>query len=311
MEILEDLDRRYLLFGDSKIHIIVDSRDLIWFDLTEAAKALRIKDSDRFSKDKVLKDYIRYQKDVLDQYQGQPFRKYIREPGLYIMVTYSSTAIGQKFRKWLFEDVAPAIIRYRAYRLTKEHEKDIDYLNQKVNDLLIETTKLKQDLKKETYPNGGMVYVIEYMGSNGPTYRIGMTSDMKMRKRVYNTHTLHNKPVVYYVIHACPLRLEMCIHFMLYDYKYNIKKSYYDCSLSLIKDVFDGCINKIKDCEEQSKAVQTGGSQRQSLYPDEQVIENATDQRDHLIMRVNNLTRLYKLNESLDPTIGISSAVSW
>ena len=52
------------------------------------------------------------------------------------------------------------------------------------------------DLKKEKYPEGSIVYVIDYTDEENNMYRIGISSDMKKRKALYDTHTIHKKNIV-------------------------------------------------------------------------------------------------------------------
>lgn len=310
MDIFRTLDQNYLRFNGSRIHVIFDTNKQLWFNISEAARALRIKVPDRIYKDPMLKDYIRPQSKItVDHIYGQARMRYIEEPGLYIMVTKSKTALGARFRKWLFRRVIPAVARYRTYRLTKAHEMEIDNLTDKINTLSIEATNLKEHLKKHKYPNGGLVYVVLYRDHNGPYYRIGMTTNMKLRKKIYDTHTLFNRPVVFFMEHMCPKRLEMCVQFILYDYVYIEGKSYYDCSLTRIKNVFKECIRDIKTCEIQAKKAvqarkrasqtkQRGGSkcsahrgvpQRRVIDPMRCVIIKERQRRNYLRMKVKRL----------------------
>ena len=106
-------------------------------------------------------------------------------------------------------------------------------------------------MKKEKYPFGGIVYVIDYSENNEEIYRIGMTDDMKKRKSLYDTHTFHKKKVVHIMESECPLRLETCVRAMLYKYRYKNKKDYYICNIQQIKKAFKNCKESI-ECMEQN-----------------------------------------------------------
>lgn len=67
--------------------------------------------------------------------------------------------------------------------------KEIKYLKN-VND------ELKNDLKKDKYPKGGLVYCLDYSTEDEDIYRIGKTGDMEKRAHVYKTHLLHKKNVM-------------------------------------------------------------------------------------------------------------------
>lgn len=103
-----------------------------------------------------------------------------------------------------------------------------------------------------------MVYVVEdYDTDNELYYRIGETDDMNKRIKIYNTHTIHNKKVAYYVEVGCPQQLETCIRSMLYKYRYKNRKDFYKCSLSKIKKAFKVCVKSIRCVE-----TQEGGSKK-------------------------------------------------
>lgn len=76
--------------------------------------------------------------------------------------------------------------------------------------------------------------------------------------KIYNTHSIHNKEVVYYVEIKCPLQLEACIKSLLYSYRIKNKKEYFKCSLNKIKKAFKSCINSIK-CSLCRETEQGGG----------------------------------------------------
>ena len=61
-----------------------------------------------------------------------------------------------------------------------------------------------------------MVYIIEDYDIDGEIYyRFGKTTDINKRIGIYNTHSVHNKKVVYFVELFCPLQLETCIVFKI------------------------------------------------------------------------------------------------
>lgn len=100
---------------------------------------------------------------------------------------------------------------------------------------------LRQDLKKEIFPKGCLVYAIDYSTDKYEIYKIGMTENMSKRKEVYNSHTLDKKSVAFYLETKCPRSLEWCVRGLLYDYRYQDKRDYYICSLKKIKLAFNAC----------------------------------------------------------------------
>ncbi len=80
----------------------------------------------------------------------------------------------------------------------------INYLTKENEKIKRENVKMRGDLKKETFPTGGLVYVIDYSAEDHEVYRIGKTNDMRSRKKIYDTHTLHKHKVVYLQETDCP-----------------------------------------------------------------------------------------------------------
>ena len=63
----------------------------------------------------------------------------------------------------------------------------------KINFLEKQNNKLKNELKIEKYPNGSMVYIVDYTDELENMYRLGKSDDMNKRKKIYNTHTIYKK----------------------------------------------------------------------------------------------------------------------
>ena len=88
---------------------------------------------------------------------------------------------------------------------------------------------------------------MDYSENNTEIYRLGKTGNMNKRKKIYDTHTLHKKDVIYYKETKCPLRLETCVRSMLYDHRYKDKKDFFICSLAKIKNAFKNLFFQYKD----------------------------------------------------------------
>lgn len=124
---------------------------------------------------------------------------------------------------------------------------------------------MRSDIKKEKYPDGGLVYVVDYSNEFGPMYRIGMTSNMTARKRLYKTHLAHNHKVVLIKETNCPIKLETCVRALLYDHRYQDGRDFYECSLNTIKSAFNNCSKVIDKCGTD----QSGGSITYKTYLDD------------------------------------------
>lgn len=79
---------------------------------------------------------------------------------------------ADKFSNWVTHDVLPSIRKYGIYRLKNDYMKQMHEVMKKINFLEKENKKIKQDQKKDTYPKGGVVYVIDYSTEYENIYRI-------------------------------------------------------------------------------------------------------------------------------------------
>jgi len=107
-------------------------------------------------------------------------------------------------------------------------------------------------MKKECFPDGGLVYIVDYSEDGKEIYRLVKTNDMKHRKSIYDTHTLHKRNVPHYVEYDCPLQLESCIRAMLYKHRYQDKRDFFECKLQKVKNAFKRCLEILKymNCED-------------------------------------------------------------
>lgn len=241
--ILSTIENNYIKFENNTIHIIIDNDNKLWFNANDAAKAIGYIDK---------KDAIKRHVDTIDKIQkkninckkikGHPQTLYLTEGGLYSLILTSKLPKAKKFSNWVTHEVLPTIRKYGQYKLKKK----MNYIMNKINFLEEENKKMKNLLKKNKYPKGGMVYVIDYSDSKNSIYRIGMTGNMTKRKQLYDTHMLHKKEIRIMQETKCPIRLESCIKAMLYDYRYKDKKDFYLCNIKIIKKAFSTCVKSIK-----------------------------------------------------------------
>ena len=116
-----------------------------------------------------------------------------------------------------------------------------------------------------------MVYIVEDYdidNDNQIYYKLGKTTDMNKRIKIYNTHSIHKKKVVHYVEVQCPLQLETCVRSMLYKYRFKNNKDFFLCSLNKIKKAFNECIKSIKCIENQ-----TGGIINKVTYYENKLLD--------------------------------------
>lgn len=270
MEIYETLRDNYLMFGNRLIRVIIDSDEEPWFNFTDTAIALGIKKYEKVSMDPGVSLYILYRKDINSKVAlGQPNAKYISEPGLYKMMGWSRKTLATRFTNWLHAKVAPAIRKFGKYQLKVGLETDVSALIKKINDLSEENTIVKNDIKKEKFPNGALIYIIEYPTKNGPAYCVRMTGNLATIELINKTRMFNKMKVVYAVKYNCPLKLKMCLRAMLYSHRYRNRKDCYLCPLRIIISAIKHCIKAIKSCDAEKDKVQNGGAvaRPRLLYP--------------------------------------------
>jgi prophage antirepressor-like protein len=251
---------------------LVDDDNIAWFSAIDVTIALGFKNTKNarqtaINKNVLKKDIKQLQYINIGNKKGHPHTLYINEPGLYRLMLRSRLKKAEQFSEWVTHDVLPSIRKFGSYKLIEEHKKELHNILDKINYLESENKKLREDQCKTKYPNGGLVYVIDYSSSHEDIYRIGMTGNMASRKKIYNTHTLHNHTVVHFVTADCPLQLESCVRALLYKYRYTNKKDFFVCNLSVIKRAFTKCIKNLKEMD-----VQTGGNVNDNPLISQQLI---------------------------------------
>jgi prophage antirepressor-like protein len=237
-------------FEKHKIIIIIDNDNTIWFNGKQICISLDYKQPKQAIINNVDNtDKIQLKNmNISFEIKQQPDSIYINESGLYTLLITSKTKKSKKFIKWITNDILPELRKKHIF----SSDKDITKLLKKINELETKNNLLQNDLKLEKFPEGAMVYVIEDNDIEGEIfYRIGKTDNMNKRIKIHNTHSLHNKKVVYYIELSCPLQLETCIRSMLYKYRYKNKKDYFKCNINKIIKAFDKCIESIKCVETQ------------------------------------------------------------
>ena len=265
---LHDLDKNYIKFEDKKITVILDNNSKLWFSGLETGEVLEY----NFPK-QAIQQHVRIQdkiqlKDINTDVKinKHPQTVFISEAGLYKLIMKSKQKKAEKIQDWVTEEVLPSIREFGYYKFKEKKDKEIDQLLKKINSLTKELDDIKNDLKEEKFPNGAVFYVINYTDQEGEKYRIGITDDMKKRKKIYDTHMLHKKPVVFYEEIKKPEKLEMCVRSMLYDYRYKNKKDFFICSKEKIEKA-------IKNSKKGLNSIEQNGGANILKYYEEKIEE--------------------------------------
>jgi len=203
--------------------------------------------------------------------------------------------------------VLPSIRKYGSYKLEGKYKATIDRMNKEMKYLKIQLEQAQRDLKKEVYPKGGCIYIIDHSTTEKKhMYRLGKSDDMTHRKIVHDSHVLNKKKVVILVKSKFPLQLETCLKAMLYKYRYKNRKDFYICELHKIRTAVKNCIksfenvensrnpkkkkSKSKTSSKKSNRKQTGGSTR-ILYPIKQRLSTLEKQRTNLRNQIITLRK--------------------
>ena len=249
MEIYKTLEKNYITFEDVHIHVIIEKNNEIWFNANDTAHALDYADYREAIRRHVKKRDTSQLRDI--DYEELPHwihpqTLYLSEPGLYSLILRSKMPAADKFFDWVTHDVLPSIRKYGIYVLKKKYEYEIDDILDDINYLTMRNSQLEKDLKKEKFPKGGVFYVVDYSTDDEDIYRIGISDNMNLRKKIYDTHSLHKRDVVLIQEVKCPPRLEICVKAMLYENRIRDKKDFYICSLGKIKKSVQTCIKSIE-----------------------------------------------------------------
>jgi prophage antirepressor-like protein len=252
--ILDTLDENYLKFENKLINVIIDNDNNAWFNANQIASALGYDAPKKAISYNIDEDEKKQSEDINTDIKTDkhPHSIYLSESGLYSLMLSSRLPKAQKFKKWITKDVIPSIRKYGYYKQQKNYENELSELMEKINYLIKENENMKNELKHDLFPNGGVVYVIDYSDNGKTIYRIGKTGDMKARKSIYDTHTLYKKKVVDMFESDCPIQLETCIRSMLYKFRIKNKKDFYECDQQDIKRAFKNCVESF-ECMKKKK----------------------------------------------------------
>ena len=160
----ENLEKNTIKFENNDINVIIDDSDITWFNATEIATSLGYK----YPKDAIINNVEKEDKTKLEnininyKIKKHPHSIYINESGLYSLLIQSRLEKAKKFKLWITKIVLPSIRKFGYYKLKKEHETDINEIMKKINFLEKQNDKLKNELKTEKYPNGSLVYIVDY-----------------------------------------------------------------------------------------------------------------------------------------------------
>ena len=291
-DIFKNLDNNVITYNSYEIGVISDDDETIWFNAHEVCIALGYKNpkltiiNNIKKKDKIQLEKIKT-KIVIKKH---PHSIYINEAGLYSLIFTSRLKSSEQFKEWVTHDVLPSIRKYGIYKLKQGFVKEKNNIIKKITYYEKQIKILTNDLKKDDYPQGALLYVLDYSEDDQKIYRIGKTDDLKKRKQIYDTHNFHKKNVVHYVKINNPLKLELCVRSMLYDFRYKNKKDFYICDLKIIKDAINVCIKDQKNINQKNFKNQIGGSGGSKLL--NTMLINIKNYKEKIIKEIEKIEKI-------------------
>jgi len=238
-----------LKLNDNEIVIIYDKEGMIWFGLTDIIKALGY--TDLFH----AKDYIKLTKKNKKKYKKvrvwgqpqvlniQPNKIFINESGLYEILSHSKKPLARLFMDKYFTDIMPELRKHGKYILNKQDKNNVNIINKELKQEVIE---LKNNLRNIDYPIGPALYLITKMVRHKKYYKIGITSDLNKRLKVYNT-SLPNKIFYDYFIMVKNKSIDTCIKNIMKNNEFIKNKEYYLSKLSRILEFINSCDKSLKN----------------------------------------------------------------
>ena len=247
-DMFKNLENNTIQFEKKTINIIIDNDEIIWFNGNEISTSLGYKHPKIAIRNNVDNENKIQLENMNINYKvyKHPHSIYINESGLYSLMMTSQMEKAKKFKNWIIKIVLPSIRKFGYYKLKKEHETDMHEIMKKINFLEKENDKLKNELKTEKYPDGALVYIVDYTDEQPNIYRLGKTNNLNKRKKIYDTHTIYKKKIILKREVPCPIQYEICLRSMLYSYRIKNRKDFYECTAKKIEDAFENCDNSLK-----------------------------------------------------------------
>ena len=130
----------------------------------------------------------------------QPRQLFINESGLYEVLSKSTKPIAEIFKNKYFEEIMPELRKKGKYILKDSDKKELDKMNDKLDNYEKELTYY-YDKYDFTPSKNGYFYVNEdkviKKGKNITCFKIGYCKDMEKRMQLYKVGNFNYKPLAY------------------------------------------------------------------------------------------------------------------
>jgi prophage antirepressor-like protein len=244
MEIYDELRVSLHKYMDNEILVVFDNDGEPWFlgkHITDILEYVRSNDA---INDHIKNNNIRKLEELTKEKifkNAQPSSLYINKSGLYSLIMKSKMKVAQQFQEWISDELLPTLDKKGYYYHTSNSMKKIEKLNNTLKKYKKRTRSLERNQKHPKYKKGGHIYVkrTELKG----VYKIGMAKkNIKTRINTYNSGNSDNIELIYAIPVNEPEKIELCLKYYLYKYKYRNKKENYRCTLKEIREIIIKCL---------------------------------------------------------------------
>ncbi len=247
MEIFNEI----LKVNGKEIMVVYDISGTIWFKFKDILKILGYTAKiNRLKEFNINKNNItNYDKINILLTSNKPENmqrksKFINESGLYELLTVAKKPIAKIFMDKYFSEIMPEIRKNGQYKLNETDRNKLIRINKNLEkDKLI----LINNQRNIIYPIGYALYIITRVVHNKKHYKLGFTSNLNKRLKVYNTSS-PNKFFYNFYIMVNNNQIDTCIKKILKNDEYIKNKEYYLIKLKRILKFINSCdptLNKI------------------------------------------------------------------
>jgi len=150
---------------------------------------------------------------------------------------------AKRFKRWVTHEVIPSLRKYGFYEIRHEDKQIIEELNDRLLEKDERIRVLERNQKKEKYPLGGIIYVMQSNVDDTDLFKIGITNDMNARINTYGTSFADNPNIIHWMPIKNPKQVEECVKSVLHEYRYRGNgKEFYKCEPEDIINGIENCI---------------------------------------------------------------------
>ena len=122
----------------------------------------------------------------------------------------SNKKIAKDFIKKYISEIMPEIRKTGEFILDKQSKKKLEKINDKLNKIKYENKELINNLRNISYPKGPSLYIIKKIHNNKKYFKIGYTTNLNKRLKVYNTSFPYKIHYNYFLLVDDPI-IDKCI----------------------------------------------------------------------------------------------------